>query len=127
MKDEADGDRHGDDLRRRTKAFAGEVIDFFGRLERRQDEIDVLARQLLRSATSVGAQYREASRARSAEEFIAKIKACIQEADETQYWLELLRDHCSVDRDRVDPLWREANELISIFVTMSKNTVRGRA
>ncbi len=86
-----------------------------------------MGKQLVRSATSVAAQYREASRARSPEEFIAKIEACTQEADETQLWLELLRDDCEISPSRIDPIWNEADELISIFITMSKNTKTNRA
>lgn len=81
-------------LRRRTKAFAGEVVRFFVKLDRRREDVAILGRQMIRSGTSVGANYREASRSRSDAEFIAKIELCVQEAD----------------------------ELISILVTMSKNT-----
>ena len=77
---------------------------------------------MLRSGTSVAAQYREASRARSQEEFISKIECCTQEADETQLWLELLSEKCSVPAAKTAPLVLEINELISIFVTMSKRT-----
>lgn len=72
----------------------------------------------------MGANYREASRARSDAEFVAKIDVCTQEADETLYWLELLRDECGIRDERVAWLDAEANELISIFVTMSKNVKR---
>jgi len=82
----------------------------------------VLGKQLLRAGTSVGANYREASRARSESEFVAKIELCVQEADETQYWLELLRDDCGLKSGALEKLWTEADELICIFVTMSKNT-----
>ena len=78
----------------------------------------------MRSGTSVGANYREASRARSDAEFVAKIDLCTQESDETLYWLELLRDECGFQDERVAWLETEANELISIFVTMSKNVKR---
>jgi four helix bundle protein len=74
------------------------------------------------AATSVGANYREASRARSNNEFIAKIEQCAQEADEAQYWLELLREDCGVNSEFLNQIWTEADELIQIFVTMSKNT-----
>ena len=76
---------------------------------------------MLRSGTSVAANYREASRARSVSEFVAKIELCVQEADETQLWLELLRDDCKVEGALIAPIWNEADELISIFVTMAKN------
>ena len=82
----------------------------------------MIGRQLIRSGTSVAANYREASRARSNEEFVAKIDVCSQEADETQLWLELLRDECRISASKTDPIWKEADELISIFVTRSKNT-----
>lgn len=77
---------------------------------------------MIRAGTSVAANYREASRARSDAEFIARIELCAQEADETQLWLELLRDDCEVPAEKLDPIWKEADELISIFVTMSKRT-----
>ena len=114
-------------LRKRTKQFAGSVIRFFMKLDRRREELNIIGKQLIRASTSVAAQYREASRARSPEEFIAKIEACVQEADESQLWLELLRDECSFSPQIIDPLWNEADELISIFITMSKNTKTNRA
>ena len=101
-------------LRKRTKEFASCV--------KSREELRVVGRQLLRSGTSVAANYREASRARSDNEFIAKIEICSQEADETQLWLELLHDDCHVPSDWTSPVWQEADELISIFTTMSKNT-----
>ena len=109
-------------LRRRTKQFAGAVVRFYVGLDRHREEISILGKQLLRSGTSVGANYREASRSRSDAEFIAKIELCAQEADETQYWLELLNEDCEVSKTRTQPIWDEADELIRIFITMSQNT-----
>ena len=74
----------------------------------------------------MAANYRESSRARSSEEFTAKIDLCSQEADETQLWLELPRDECGIKASLIEPSWNEADELIQIFVTMSKNTKRNR-
>ena len=108
-------------LRIRTKAFAGQVVRFYISLDKSREEIRVLGKQLLRSGTSVAANYREASRARSEAEFISKAEQCAQEADETILWLELLRDDCEIRSDRLDWLLKEADELIAIFVTMSKN------
>lgn len=102
------------------------MVRFFIKLDRRRDELNIIGKQLIRSATSVAAQYREASRARSPEEFIAKIEACVQEADESQLWLELLRDDCGIAAQTINPMWQEADELISIFITMSKNTKTNR-
>ena len=82
------------ELRGRTKEFASSIVRFFIELDKRREELRVLGKQVIRSGTSVAANYREASRARSPEEFTAKIDLCAQEADETQLWLELLRDDC---------------------------------
>jgi four helix bundle protein len=109
-------------LKHRTKAFASAVVKFYIGLDKGREEIRVLGKQLLRSGTSVAANYREASRARSEAEFISKIDQSAQEADESQLWLELLQDDCGVPAASVQPIWREADELIAIFVTMSKNT-----
>ena len=111
-----------EEMRRRTKRFAGSVVRFFVQLDRRREELRILGRQMLRAGTSVGANYREASRARSDSEFTAKIELCAQEADETRYWLELLRDDCGVKEEALAAIWDEADELIRIFVTMAKNT-----
>ena len=113
-------------LRKRTKEFAGGVVRFFIGLDKHREELRIIGKQLIRSATSVAANYREASRARSDEEFTAKVDLCCQEADETQLWLELLRDDCGIASVLTDPIWKESDELISIFVTMSKNTKRNR-
>ena len=109
-------------MRQRTKAFASMIERFYIGLDKRREELSVLGKQLLRAGTSVAANYREASRSRSTAEFLAKIELCAQEADETQLWLELLRDDCGVPASLIEPIWQEANELIAIFVTMSKNT-----
>jgi four helix bundle protein len=106
----------------RTKAFAGTVVRFYIALDKRREELKVLGRQLLRAGTSVAANYRESSRARSADVFVAKIELCTQEADESQLWLELLRDDCGVKGAALEAIWKEADEVISIFVTMAKHT-----
>jgi len=111
-----------DEMRLRTRRFAGEVVRFFVTLDRKREEVRVLGKQLLWAGTSVGANYREASRARSDSEFVAKIELCTQEADEAQYWLELLKDDCGLRSEDLEKIWTEADELIRIFVTMSKNT-----
>ncbi len=107
-------------LRRRTKAFASLVVRIYIRLDKRREEIRVLGRQLLRSGTSVAANYRESSRTRTVDEFVANAELCTQEADETQFWLELLRDDGGVPADLIEPIWREADELIAIIVKMAK-------
>ena len=110
-----------DEFRARTKGYAGSVIRLFCALPRGRDEVHILGRQMLRSGTSVAAQYREASRAKSTADFISKIEGCAQEADETQLWLELLRDDCGIRLTQLETVLNETNELIAIFVTMAKN------
>jgi four helix bundle protein len=99
-------------------------VRFFVSLDKKMDELRVLGKQMLRAGTSVGANYREASRARSDSEFVAKIELCAQEADEVQYWLELLRDDCGLQLPELEKIWTELDELTRIFVSMSKNTKR---
>ena len=124
MRPEVTTDERKRELRIRTKEFASVIVRFFISLDKRREELRTIGKQLLRSGTSVAAKYREASRARSSDEFIAKIEICSQEADESQLWLELLRDDCGVSSLLTNPIWEEADELIRIFVTMSKNTKR---
>jgi len=108
-------------MRQRTRRFASLIIRFYCTLPKNRMECQVIGKQLLRSGTSVAANYREASRARSNAEFISKIELCVQEADETALWLELLREDCGIVSEPLVELLDESNQLISIFVTMSKN------
>ena len=114
------------ELRGRTKRYASAVIKLYCSLSKDRPEMQVIGRQLLKSGTSVGANYRESSRARSDAEFISKIEICTQEADESAFWLELLRDDCGVEGNPLNWLLNETDELISIFVTMSKNVKKRR-
>jgi four helix bundle protein len=114
--------RSSEELRKRTKDYASGIVRLFVSLPKSQAEAQVIGRQLLRSGTSVAANFREASRARTTLEFISKLEICIQEADETDLWLELLRDDCEIKDQKVADLLAETNELISIFVTMVKRS-----
>jgi len=87
---------------------------------------DALGYQAFRSGTSVGAQYREACRARSDAEIISKLESTLQELDETSYWLELLIESELVSSRMLEPLLREADELTRMFVTSVKNIKRRR-
>ena len=109
------------DLAERTKSFAGRIIRLYVALPH-GPVAQVLGKQALRAGTSVGANYREADRARSKAEFISKIGDCLKEADETLYWLELRSDEKVVVAGRLAPLIQEANELVSIFVTISRHS-----
>jgi four helix bundle protein len=107
------------DLKARTKCFALSVIGTI-RGVRRSPESDILRRQIIRSATSIGANYRSACRARSRADFISKIKISLEEADETQYWLELLFELHLIEEKASKELHEEADELIAIFVSSAK-------
>lgn len=85
----------------------------------------VIGKQVLRSGTSVGANYREAFRARSNAEYLAKLGLCLQELEETMYWLELLTDSKILPPSRLIDLQNETDELIAIFVVTIKK-VRGK-
>lgn len=85
----------------------------------------ILGKQLLRSGTSVAAHVREASRARSEDEFVSKLGGALQEADESSLWLELLREECGVAPSDTTALERESSELIAILTTIINRT-KGR-
>jgi len=108
------------DLEQRTKRFAVAVIKFVSTLPRTQ-AADILARQLLRSAPSIGANYREANRGVSRADFASKVGTVQKEAAETQYWLELLIETRIAEGDVSAGLHRESSELLAIFTTIGKN------
>lgn len=112
-------------MKKRTKAFALRVIRLVQSLPRGL-VCDVLARQLLKSGTSVGANYRAACRARSTADFIAKLGIVEEEADESGYWIKLLVEADLIRADLVSDLLQEAEEILSITVA-SINTARGGA
>jgi four helix bundle protein len=105
--------RLSDDLRQRTKSYASAIIHCYVNLPKEREEVRVLGKQLLRSGTSVAAHTREASRARSDSEFCSKLDGLLQEADESQLWLELLRDDCGIQGETTDLLLRETDELMA--------------
>src|SRR5271155_714449 len=107
------------DLRVRTKQFALRVIRLYSALPKRI-EAEVMGKQVLRSGTSIGANFREAHRARSDAEFISKVGDCLKELEETSYWLELLVDAEIVLSDRLASLQNECNQLIATLTTISK-------
>ena len=109
------------DLRERTKSFALRTIRMFVTLPK-TTEARVLGKQVLRSGTSIGANYREAYRGRSKAEFISKCGDCLREIEETAYWLELLVDGGIVAASKLAPLRQEIDELTAIFVTIVKHS-----
>ena len=111
------------ELKARTKAFALGVIDLTETFPRTRSA-DVVGRQLLRSATSVAANYRSACRARSRRDFISQMGIVEGEADESQFWLEVAGDRQMADRATTRALWQEAGSIVAIVVAAIR-TARG--
>lgn len=107
------------ELLARTKAFSLATVRFYSTLPR-DTVAQILGRQLLRSATSVGAQYREAQRAKSIADFLSKTEGALQEADEAGYWLELLEESGIGAQGATEPLRAEADELVAILVAITR-------
>lgn len=111
-------------LKDRTKQFALRAMKLSDALPRTRSG-NVIANQLIRCATSVGANYRASCRARSTADFIAKIGITLEESDESVYWLELIVESGMMPEKRVSSLLKEGNELVAIFVA-SSNTAHRR-
>ena len=109
------------ELRKRTKQFALRIIRLAAALPRDLAG-DVLGRQILKSGTSIGANYREALRASSRKHFTSIIEIVLREADETLYWLELLAESDMFPQRRLNPLMEECDELSAIFVATTKTS-----
>src|SRR5689334_21917273 len=112
-------DSRVEELQRRTKAFALRVIRLADQLPRGRTG-EVIGRQLLRSGTSVAANYRSACRARSVADFVSKMGIVEEEADESQFWLELLGESGVIEGDALQVLLKEANELARIAAASRK-------
>ncbi|PJJ48584.1 four helix bundle protein [Hymenobacter chitinivorans] len=108
-----------EDLRGRTKQAALRVIYLFQHLPR-TGEAAIIGKQLLRSATSVAANFRASCRGRSSAEWYAKLCICVEEADETLFWLELLGDANIVAKSRMTALQKEYGEILSILASIRK-------
>lgn len=113
-----------DTMRRRTRRFALAIIKLFKTLPK-NEEARILGRQVLRSGTSVGAHYHEATRSRSRAEFISKIEGGLQELDETVYWLILLRE-ANIVNNPLNDLLNEAEEITAILVSSAKTAKRNK-
>jgi four helix bundle protein len=112
------------DLRERTMEYAKRIVRMFSALPQ-NTLAQTLGKQVLRSGTSVGANYREADSGRSKAEFIAKMGDCLKELSETEYWLELMAAEEILSSDRLAPLIQETRELIAIFTTIIKKSRGG--
>jgi len=113
------------DLKARTKQFALRVMKMVDALPR-TIQGRTIAKQIIRSATSVAANYRAACRARSRAEFIAKIGVVEEEADESCFWLELIIDSGLLTEERIHPLLSEAGELVAIMAASRKSAIGNR-
>jgi len=108
-----------EELKQRTKRFGLDVIKLVETLPSTQTG-KVIGNQLLRSALSVGANYRAACRGRSKADFVSKIGITIEEADESQHWLDMLVDACLIPPEKLKPLIKEAGELVAILTASAK-------
>ena len=106
-------------LKLRTKQIGLEIIKLIDELPSKPSAW-AIAKQIVRSSTSVGANYRAACRAKSTADFINKLKIVEEEADETQYWLEILEESGLVQSDRIELIKKELNEILSIVVSSIK-------
>lgn len=112
-----------DEMKKRTKQFALRIVRVFRSLPK-SEEARIIGKQLLRSGTSVAANYRAVCRARSKPDFVSKIGVVVEETDETVFWLELLAEAEILKKDQLDLLMKEANELLAIFAA-AQITARG--
>jgi len=108
-------------LEKRTQRFAVEITRLSASLPNAV-EARAIRNQITKSGTSIGANYREANRARSKADFKNKIKICESEASETQYWLEVIVEAEWLNREKIKPQYEECNELLALFTSIGKGT-----
>ena len=113
---------NANDLKIRTKNFAVSCINLREEFPNSYLAIHI-KKQLLRSSTSVAANYRAANHAQSKASFIAKLSIVIEESDECEYWLELVIDTKILPQSKIEPILKEANELTSIFIISRKTAI----
>lgn len=114
------------EFKAKTKNLALRVIRMIGVMPKNQMESQIICRQLLRSATSVGANYRAACRAKSTADMISKLSIVLEEADESLYWMELLVESGLVPASKLGNLMSETNEIVAMLVTSLK-TLRSKS
>jgi four helix bundle protein len=108
-------------FKERTKQYSLQAIRIFKRLPK-SEESAIIGKQFLRSALSVGANYRAVCRARSKAEFFAKLSITVEEADEVVFWIEILRDSGIMDDEYIRSFEMEAREILAVLTTARKNT-----
>lgn len=114
------------ELKLRTKKFAIEVV-YLVRIFPKTEEARIIGKQLLRAATSVGANYRAVCRARSTADFISKLGIVVEESDECCFWLEVTIESGILNHERVKVLLKEANEITAIMVSSVKTAVKSKS
>ena len=114
-----------EEMKKRTKEFAKEIIKLCRKLPNTR-EGRLIGDQMFRSGTSVAANYRAACRGRSKAEFISKLAIVEEEADETLFWLELIKEMKILDHPSVDFLMKENNEIIAIIVSSIRTARRNK-
>jgi len=107
------------ELKLRTKNFSLMIIDLVEKLPN-SISVRVVANQIVKSGTSVGANYRAVCRARSGREFVAKMNIVLEEADETLFWIEIIMAKQWINNSELEVIWKEGNELTAIFVSSLK-------
>ena len=107
------------ELKLRTKNFSLTIIDLVEKLPN-SISVRVVANQIVKSGTSVGANYRAVCRARSDREFVSKMNIVLEEADETLFWIEIIMDKQWINKPELEVIWKEGNELTAIFVSSLK-------
>ena len=108
-----------EDIKDRTKKMSIRIIKMYSKLSK-NDEIRVIGKQLLRSSTSVAANFRAACRARSISEYYSKLCICVEESDETLFWIEILQECELIKRDRLKELIVEVTEILKILAFTRK-------
>ena len=114
-----DNREFGKELERRTRMFGVRIIQISTRLPKTL-EARIIRGQLTKSGTSIGANYREANRARSRADFKSRIKICESEASETQYWLEVIVELEWLTMKQIDAEYEECSQLLALFAAISK-------
>ncbi|MCF7907201.1 four helix bundle protein [Patescibacteria group bacterium] len=110
-------------LKERTKEYALSIIKLVKMLPNTM-EGRVIGNQLIRSGTSVGANYRAVCRSRSKAEFISKLGVVIEEADESAFWLEIIKKNAIIKSDFLNALLKETNEIVAIMVSSRKSSIK---
>ena len=108
-----------DEMKLRTKKFSLMIIDLAEKMPN-TNVIRSITNQIVRSGTSVGANYRAVCRARSDREFVAKMNIVLEESDETLFWLEIIKEKMWINKSELEIIWKEGNKLTAIFVSSLK-------